>query len=127
MIDTQSTSATDAEELVRTPIRVGDLLTSYEPSLAPDEISAGSSPAPTAGAPWGSGSPWLDAGAARLQGTEQEWCDLCSYDETCEPGMPREVVDHSIEHDPTWDDGWGQGPQYKVRYLSCGHTLAHLC
>lgn len=127
MIESKTTSITDAEELIRTPGRDGDLLTRYEPSRLADEATAGSSTAPAAGATWGSGTSWLDAGTALPRSAEQEWCDLCSYDETCEPGMPRDVVDYSIEHDPTWEDRWGQGPQYEVWHLCCGHTVVQLC
>lgn len=127
MIDTKTTSITDANGIVSAPIRVGDLLTTYEPSPISDEVASDVSTAPTADSTRGSGSPWLDAGTAQVRGAEQEWCDLCAYDETCEPGMPRDVVDHSIEPDTTWDDGWGQGPRYEVWYLACGHTLAQFC
>ncbi|MDX3019991.1 hypothetical protein [Streptomyces acidiscabies] len=61
---------------------------------------------------------------------ELEWCPFCSYDETSEPGLPRDIVKHVIEPalpPEDWDPGWGQGPLYEVTYLSCGHTLAKLC
>ncbi|WP_181273546.1 hypothetical protein [Brevibacterium oceani] len=61
----------------------------------------------------------------------QEWCDQCSHEEVpdddVEAGMPRDVVDVSLEIDPGWDEAWGQGPQYEVTHLACGHTLARLC
>lgn len=127
MIDTKTTSITDAKGIVSAPIRVGELLSRYELSLVADEAAIDPSTAPAANATGENGSPWPDTGTVRLRDAEQEWCDLCAYDETCEPGIPREVVDHSIEPDTTWDDSWGQGPQYEVWYLACGHTLSLLC
>lgn len=61
---------------------------------------------------------------------EPEWCPFCSYDETSEPGLPRDIVTCTVEPalpPEDWDPGWGQGPLYEVTYLSCGHTLAELC
>ncbi|MFE6939571.1 hypothetical protein [Streptomyces chartreusis] len=61
---------------------------------------------------------------------ELEWCPFCSYDETSEPGLPRDIVKRTVEPalpPEDWDPSWGQGPLYEVTYLSCGHTLAELC
>ncbi|MFF3127046.1 hypothetical protein ACFVRD_33145 [Streptomyces sp. NPDC057908] len=61
---------------------------------------------------------------------DMEWCNFCSYDEACEPGMPRGVVNRTIEFalpSEDWDERWGRGPQYEVTYLACGHMLAQLC
>ncbi|MFJ5725489.1 hypothetical protein [Streptomyces sp. NPDC093149] len=60
---------------------------------------------------------------------EMEWCNFCSYDEVYEPGMPREVVHRTIAFAlprEDWDERCGQGPQYEVTYLACGHTFAQL-
>ncbi|MFE7114915.1 hypothetical protein ACFU99_05755 [Streptomyces sp. NPDC057654] len=59
-----------------------------------------------------------------------EWCPFCSYDETGEPGMPRDIVKCTVEPalpPENWSPDWGQGPLYQVTCLSCGHTLAKLC
>jgi hypothetical protein len=61
---------------------------------------------------------------------EVEWCPFCSYDETSGPGMPRDIVECTVESalpPEDWDPRWGQGPQYETTYLSCGHVLAKLC
>ncbi|MFK0154087.1 hypothetical protein ACIQVK_18700 [Streptomyces sp. NPDC090493] len=61
---------------------------------------------------------------------EPEWCPFCSYDETSEPGLPRDIVKRTVERalpPEDWCPGWGQGPLYEVTHLSCGHTLGELC
>lgn len=61
---------------------------------------------------------------------ELEWCPFCSYDETSEPGLPRDIVKCTVEPalpPEDWDPSWGRGPLHEVTYLSCGHTLAELC
>ncbi|MCX5103567.1 hypothetical protein [Streptomyces sp. NBC_00439] len=61
---------------------------------------------------------------------EMEWCNFCSYDEACEPGMPREVVNRTVGPvlpPVDWDERWGQGPPYEVTSLACGHLLAQRC
>ncbi|MFI8089143.1 hypothetical protein ACIF9R_12610 [Streptomyces sp. NPDC086080] len=73
-------------------------------------------------------APELLGVAAQLP--ELEWCPFCSYDETSEPGLPRDIVKCTVEPalpPEDWDPRWGQGPLYEVTYLSCGHTLAELC
>ncbi|MGI8307049.1 hypothetical protein [Saccharopolyspora hattusasensis] len=70
----------------------------------------------------------LDDIAALLP--EQEWCDNCSLHEDGEPGMPRDVVDCSIEPLPLspsdWDLAWEHDRLYEITYLSCGHTIVRL-
>ncbi|MFF8902521.1 hypothetical protein ACF082_34185 [Streptomyces lydicus] len=73
-------------------------------------------------------APELLGVAAQLP--ELEWCPFCAYDETSEPGLPRDIVKCTVEPalpPEDWDPSWGQGPLYEVTYLSCGHTLAELC
>ena len=70
----------------------------------------------------------LDEIAIRLP--EQEWCAVCSLDETSEPGMPRDVVSRSVEQStqlPGDSNSTGApGPLYEITWLSCGHTIAQL-
>ncbi|MFF8917477.1 hypothetical protein ACF08M_30255 [Streptomyces sp. NPDC015032] len=64
------------------------------------------------------------------QPPELEWCPFCSYDETGEPGLPRDIVKCTVERalpPEGWDPRWGQGPLYDVTHLSCGHALAEPC
>ncbi|MET9657876.1 hypothetical protein [Streptomyces sp. NPDC006510] len=61
---------------------------------------------------------------------EMEWCNFCSYDEVCEPGMPREVVNRTVGPalpPEDWDARWSQCPPYEVTSLTCGHLLAQRC
>ncbi len=62
-------------------------------------------------------------------GPELEWCPNCALDDdpATEAGMPRVVVDRTIETDLSWDTTLGHDPEYAVTYLACGHTLAELC
>ncbi|PUB32547.1 hypothetical protein C8K30_1011073 [Promicromonospora sp. AC04] len=126
MTSTQTISTTDAQHAVSAPIRPEDALTRHEPVPSVTSASRWLSPAL---APVARASVPTRPGAAPvgLVDPRQEWCDLCSYDETSEPGVPREIVDHSFENDPAWDDAWGRGPQYEIWHLTCGHTVAILC
>jgi hypothetical protein len=66
----------------------------------------------------------------------QEWCEDCApedepFDEQASPGMPREVVDSTVDRPgllpEEWDaDNWGPSPEYEIVRLSCGHEQARL-
>ncbi|MGW3974232.1 hypothetical protein ACWEFD_33685 [Streptomyces ardesiacus] len=73
-------------------------------------------------------APELRGVAAQLP--DLETCPFCSYDETSEPGLPRDIVKRTVEPalpPEDWDPSWGHGPLYEVTYLSCGHTITELC
>lgn len=58
---------------------------------------------------------------------EQDWCSLCSRDESEEPGVPSEIVVITLERASWPDPGNGTEPVYEVVHLACGHTIARLC
>lgn len=64
-----------------------------------------------------------------VDGPELDWCPDCctTNDPLAEPGMAQVVISREIEEDPGWDTELGQGPEYLVTRLACGHTLAELC